>query len=127
MIINANDAATLKALGGISIERIWNNASPSSSFAAQSIYQDNSEYNFAIVQFAETAVLVRAGYYEVATYISNASNAPSSHSSRTVKFYSGRIEFGNCHAKNITSGSAGGEKNTNLIPLAVYGIKGVTF
>lgn len=122
---------------GITKELLWENASPTSSFAVQTISIDLSKYNFVIVeaQFASSA--------DIRTQVS--ARTPKSSGSNTVN----RIGIGTGGTsapfmyyvyRNFTVNSAGvyfGEgyrskssmaeemNNGYCVPLAIYGVKGV--
>ena len=107
--------------------KLWENASPSSSFAAQAISMDElMDCEFVIVEFAQKTVLIAYGEYEIVNSIGSASYALPSMATRTVSFSSAGVNFKECYKKGaFNSSTAGTEANDTLIPIAIYGIKGV--
>lgn len=112
-------AAALAALGGISIKKLWTNASPSSSFAAQSISLDISEFDYImmICNYAKSypkrmmppgLCLATAGFQAACT---------SPDALRTVEIVSNSsVKVG-----NPSNGNA-----DELVPCYIFGIKGVS-
>lgn len=125
-------AEALKALGGVSWTKLWENASSTSGFAAQTISLDLSEYDsFAILHRLGASVdsnqfdIIKKGMNAYLIQLENASYASVIMTSRNVKITDTGITFGAGYSKTIYSSSAGGSQATSLIPLAVYGVKGV--
>lgn len=133
----------LANLGGISITKLWENASPTSAFAAQTISLDLSGYDFVdIVYYGRTGpndALSANGYYtarcpvgefgslQVATLIGGTA---SYHwiSCRAFEVTTSGIEFGYgryIYFSYTTAGDNGGYSETTNIPYRIYGIKGV--
>ena len=123
---HANSANWVKALddnNGIQMKKLWQNASPTSNFAAQTINLDLSEYNEVIISMCSgsNAGLIGNYFFKVGsgTQITYGAGA-----------YMGRRNF-----KVTTSGVTveGGSKyedswsdsNAYQKPYAIYGIKGV--
>ena len=126
----------LLAIGGAGIVKLWENASPSSSFSAQTIENvwnpDSENYQFVLCVFNKTTGNTRKyveistrGYYSEVTVTDNVDASSSSilHAQRRFCLRSnGALEFTAAYTKQ---GSTGLDVNTNLIPIAAYGIKGV--
>lgn len=103
---------------GVKMTRLWTNASPSSSFAAQTIQGDFSGYDFFIVAFAFTA----------------GGNCGVSLCRTTEKYsISGKAASGTAYSRYVTFSSAGAVFETGYagstsgagyaIPLEIVGVK----
>lgn len=112
-------AAALAALGGISIKKLWTNASPSSSFAAQSISLDISEFDYImmICNYAKNyskrmmppgLCLATAGFQATCTSLDTL---------RTVEIVSN---------SSVKVGNPGNGNADELVPCYIFGIKGVS-
>lgn len=128
----------LVALGGVSITKLWENASPSSSFGAQTVYMALMPYKAVEIVWAtyvsDNGGVSRrfTGKYPIiwqtdgsgvgclATGIYDG-NAVE----RFIKFYSSGIVFDNGAFYNTYGGSSIAREQV-LVPLEIYGIKGVT-
>ena len=129
MIINANDGTTLKDLGGISKETIWENPSPTSSFLRQIIEMDLSEYEKIEVVYRmnnnrtdtgnaefrinDYAGILRGSFIDAKALYDRRFNV-----SRTY------VYFGPGWSHYLDS-NYNSEENAVCIPIAIYGIKGV--
>ena len=111
----------------LQIIKLWENASPSSSFAAQAISMDElMDCKFVIVEFEQKTVLIAYGEYEIVNSIGSASYALPAMATRTVSFSSAGVNFKECYKKGaFNSSTAGTVSNNTLIPIVIYGIKGV--
>lgn len=110
--------AALTALGGASIKKLWTNASPSSSFAAQSISLNISGYSYIAMLCNYTTGypkrLLLSGLCPVETGYQAACVSPDT--IRTIE------------VESNTSVKIGGTSNGNaseLVPCYIIGIKGV--
>lgn len=119
----------LLALGGIQIKKLWENASPTSAFAAQSItlsgLSDYDEYE-VIFQFHTSTNLRNTHKSQVGYGMLLAINDSGNILRRSVT----TVSAGNVLAFGTASKCASGniaatEDNSYVIPIAIYGIKGV--
>lgn len=116
---NAEDA--LRALKGVSITQIWENASPTSSFAAQTISIDLDDYDFVFITSASSSGATKYSIYWGAVggailmnYVYYTSQLISQNRALTVNPDS--IDVANC-----TSNAA--INNSVLVPIEIYGAK----
>ena len=114
---------------GISIELLWENAAPTSSFAAQTIELDLENYDLIMVEASYVDTNDNALYFsQIAKNIINNnithsfSSGTSGSSSYSQHRYSKIVENGIAFADAKRNGST---TNTACIPVRVYGIKGV--
>lgn len=128
----ADAAVALANLGGVSMKSLWTNASPSSSFAAQTLTVTNlNSYDgvmivfnrhSTVIMFNGTTVTDNSGYISVDTSLNRYINGRQT----KVTPSSNKIEIGDnietTLKSNIVSNAI---KNANCIPLKIYGIKGV--
>lgn len=143
MIINTNDgrglipieeggtgASTaeqaLSNLGGMSMGLLWENASPISEFSAQTLTLDLTNYDgIKIVLAAWGGVLIVIDCVKSSnglTYVafSRALNVGyTQFVSRAITIYEDKVTFANATREN------GSSSNKNLIPVRIYGFKGV--
>ena len=121
-------AAALSNLGGISITKLWQNASPTSEFAAQTISVGLSSYTHYMIVYQEHAT---AGLYKNTGFIpvglkvqlTNFSGcigcrSMSSATTTALAFNSG--EYTASYNANWTT------KNDQCVPYQIYGVKGVS-
>ena len=119
----------LDEIGAASMKLLWQNASPSSTFAAQDItISDISAYKYLLMQCGNSATCV----VENITGRSAAALAINGYSStmeflrRGIAVTGSGIKIGNAFFMTITGGYVwvAGETdyNSSLIPLSVYGI-----
>ena len=111
----------------LQIIKLWENANPSSSFAAQAISMDElMDCEFVIVEFKQKTVLIAYGEYEIVNSIGSAFYALPAMATREVSFDSAGVNFKECYKKDaFNSSTAGTVSNNTLIPIVIYGIKGV--
>lgn len=105
-------AAALTALGGVSITKVWENASPTSAFGNQKLNVDLSGYSFAMILFKLDA---------------NGRIVPPSIvpiGQPAVNAYGNSTRFFLVHTQDITFDSVGPRASV-MIPYQIYGIKGV--
>lgn len=111
---------------GVKMELLWENASPSSDFANQTIQLDLSKYDRVRVELANgPSVDIKIGETKAASYINvygTGSAQFNIHFRRMITSTTG-VAFANCRMldnnwKSVDSAAV-------LIPLRIYGIKGV--
>lgn len=102
----------LKALGGISLTKLWENASPTSAFANQTLTLDLSSYDLVIILFnldrnnrSISPAIVPIGHPGASSYGNNV---------RTFLVHTNDINF-----DSVSPSSA------VMIPYVIYGVKGV--
>lgn len=130
-------AADAKAVGNAldikaEIKLVWENASPSSSFAAQTVSIDLSGADFVIVEFSATttgsarpATIIANGKQGVLSWLANATAGYEILlMSRNATVSDTGIYFDKAYRKTISSTTAT-ENNTSAIPTRIYAIKGV--
>lgn len=121
---------TPENIGAMSMELLWENASPTSEFAAQNVSIDLSQYScigilcYKITEplilmglqiFTKTTIGARIGINEGAKFVQ-----------RTIETITNDgVEFGQGAIYNTYAGSASGG-NGYVIPYRIYGIKGVS-
>lgn len=122
----------LLALGGIQIKKLWENASPTSSFAAQTVSLDLSGYDRVAITYIASTLLsdsysidADVGKVTQMTALTSASNASVVYVSRVATVTKTGINFDYGYGKSIYSTTAASPGNSNVIPIAIYGIKGV--
>lgn len=120
---------------GVQIEKIWENASLSSDFAAQTITLDDysSKCDLFIMEFRtlkgyyyETSAIARKGFNQsINDVIDIAVNGSApTFAMRRVLVASGSATFTDCNIKTA-SDTVLSVNNGYIIPTAIYGIKGV--
>lgn len=118
-------------LGGISIKKLWENASPTSAFAAQTISLDLSNYSSVLITFRYSNSTDAHGYGQNSLFAEIGTSgrmvAPSvSTALRSVDITTSGVVFsGGTYANNYNSWSLTLD-NSFCIPDAIYGVKGVT-
>ena len=108
----ATTTEALKALGGISLTKLWENASPTSAFANQTLTLDLSSYDLVIILFnldknnrSISPAIVPIGH-----------PGASSHGNDVRTFL--------VHTNDINFDTAS-PNSTVMIPYVIYGVKGV--
>ena len=106
---------------------LWTNASPSSSFAAQTISIDLSGYDFIAVLFERGGVYLAAvdGNEYFSTW-ANTWNGGATITNRSITAQSIGVVFADAHEAAFP-GPSYSVKNTLSIPWAICGIKGVQY
>ena len=112
-------------------ELVWENASPSSEFAAQTVSLDLSDAGFVIIEFRTTStgtarptVVVANGKQGNLFWMANATaNYEILVISRNATVSNTGITFEKGYRKNISSTTAT-ENNASAIPTRIYAIKG---
>ena len=112
--------------GGITMSLLWTNPSPTSSFAAQTVLVDTTEYDMAVVfcrTFAttdsNTSVMSSFVLKDVKCAIQIQSPASSNAGIRRVTMTNTGFEF-------MQGSYNGSTNNNNGVPLYIYGVKGIT-
>ena len=124
----------LSFLGGTSIKKLWQNAKPTSSFAAQTISLDLSGYDFILLVYkgvnssshdeVDFAKVGSARYITYARYMATESHIMTQYLRSTSVTTSG-VRFEECLVKDFDSKVPSDNNNNGIIPSAIYGIKGV--
>lgn len=118
-----NDAT---ASNKIAMELLWENASPTSSFIPQDINLDLTDYWGCYILTNETNAVIMKGVYAPIRYLEiwGLNSTDYKDKFRTVEVRSTNVVFiGDCYY--LTPHTTGGVANDSLIPLKIYGIKGV--
>lgn len=115
--------------GKISMTKLWENASPTSEFAAQTILQNvSSEFEFIRVFFSfsrEPSFEIMRDTSRVCNNINNGdSTATMSVSTRKINFTDGVVSAEDAKYKTFPAGTPT-VSNTLMVPRIIYGIKGV--
>ena len=118
-------------LGGLEMVKLWENASPTSEFAAQTIALDLNEYDFIDVIF--NSIITRVGVGSGATTFQMAgvdkdttTTSTPSWRMRTISASETGATFSAGFYKYLDGiKQASSTSNSICIPLAIYGIKGV--
>lgn len=116
----------------VSIELVWENASPSSAFDAQTIALDLSDADMVMIEFRTTAsgsarafVFAHKDTRVVLGQMTNISNTVAMQfASRAAEVAANGIAFETGYYKAITSSTAT-ESTSRAIPTRIYAIKGV--
>ena len=120
-------AEALKNLGGTSLTKIWENASPTSAFTAQTLTINtlsNYDWYVIIYKFYTTLDYVLMGFGAVGNgTIINMADAGSVYR-RNVEYSTNNLMISGVNGTKI-SGAADISDNKYLIPLMIYGVKGV--
>lgn len=138
---NADEAATKGyADGKLSLELLWQNASPNSIFSAQTISLDMAKYQYIMVDTVTTpgAVIIRKGtdaeptssalsLLVVSSTSANATVLQVGRRMVVVKSASVAFQDNNSTIYTTTTGSfkAVEASNSSAVPYRIYGIKGV--
>lgn len=126
---------TPESIGAMSMDLLWENASPTSEFAAQDITVDwIQDYSMYIVGFKMNTnsgyhtwnILTRGDTGIMHDQINAITDDyPILFVARTTLLSTnGYIRFGDSYSRNVSG--AVNVVNTRLIPIAIYGIKGVS-
>lgn len=116
-VVNCNGGAT-------SMELLWENASPSSEFVAQTIQLDVYRYSFVMVIFQHSsgntlkASVVAPVNNKIMLSMAN-SDTKNNTIAREAEVTYESVYFNNGYAANV-------KENYVVIPIAIYGIKGVS-
>lgn len=120
----------LSSLGGngMQMELLWTNASPDSAFAAQTITVPTlKNYPMYAVETSAGTYFRKAldGYFYMsvcATWLGTDCYVLARNVNVTLS--TGKMEFSNAIGRNLLGGG-GGQSNTEQVPRAIYGVKGV--
>lgn len=147
--VTAHDAAGNPITGtmkmGITSTKVWENASPTSSFAAQTIALDLTEFDAVIIKWvtnsnSTTSVirtvnptdLIPVGSKKSCIAVLGSGIATSNDAEnlclRSVSVNTSGVEFYRGTENNFYNGGTakfGANRNYLMVPLAIYGIKGV--
>ena len=122
-----SDAYILRRGGGgvgVEFKLLWENAKPESMFANQIVNVDITEYQFFMVEHTgnsnsvQNITFLKKG---VDSNLSFGSGYNNKFYSRQVKFVDNGFQFLSAYAASSTI------NNDMIIPLKIYGAKGVTF
>jgi hypothetical protein len=120
-------AEALKNLGGTSLTKIWENASPTSAFTAQTLTINtlsNYDWYVIIYKFYTTINYALMEFSAVGNgTIINMADAGSVYR-RNVEYSTNNLMISGVNGTRI-SGAADISDNKYLIPLMIYGVKGV--
>lgn len=125
--------ANLGLSGALTETLLWENASPTSDFAAQTISLDLSEYDRIIILMkTEPNVsnylnsIIEVGTYGWGQFLVNIASAVALRLfARKITVNSDGVIFDKGYYKNVNSTSAATSSNSHVIPVKIYGIKGV--
>ena len=116
----------------IEIKKVWTNASPTSQFKGQTIKASLKGYEFVLI---EHAFSISIAYYTVTLcpvsmnatlkQLSGAQSANTAYMSRDITVSLNGVSFSAGQYKTIASSNAGGTDNAFVIPVNIYGMKGV--
>lgn len=111
---------------GVTMKLLWENPNPTSSFAAQTVELDLSEYDKVLVIFKSyntqeqyISVICKKDINTRCSYLWDASYIYL----RNITPKSSGVTFGDCYYGKLLQSMA--TQNTGLIPIEIYGIKGV--
>ena len=116
----------------LSMELLWENGSPSSEFGGDMISLDLSNYDgiYLVYKYGTTSSIIythfQLGLGTSVLLMTNAVNTTNLYArSRNINITADGVEIGACytHKYNDTTYS---ESNNYMIPIEIYGIKGVT-
>ena len=116
--------------GKLSMELLWENASPTSDFAKQTVSLDLSEYDMVEISFnLQTGVLAISHQLQCKVdggRVTATTPGTQRYHRRSTNVSKTGINFGDCSAYTYSSTVETTTTNGALIPVFVYGIKGVT-
>ena len=123
----------LLAMGGMSKTMIWENSKVSSSFPAQELSIYLNEYDEVEVELQNstsvahtTKVTIRKGTSKRYTELGNVTDNKYIQSfSRAITVNSDSISFTDAHLKKVATANEVEVNNIYLIPIRIYGVKGV--
>lgn len=130
-------AEALAALGGCSIEKVWENASPNSAFAAQTIDLSLNPRDVVRVEFKPSTTGSERFFIDgivgndiLATFIAGGnSNVVPELRTRNISIQTTAVKFFEAYAKTFTATTAQLERSKSIIPVAIYiinNLKGVS-
>lgn len=110
--------------GMTSFVKLWENSSKTLEFAEQTLDLGLTDYDMYIIvartstSISGTVNVICATGYTSRLQVNPDSSSTSTHPFRTITYSSGSLKIGNCTASGSTN-------NAYLIPIFIYGIKGV--
>lgn len=114
--------------GGIRIEKLWENASPTSNFAAQTISLDLSDYDMVEIHFRFST----SSKNEKNAKVENGNDFFVDFVARSSDKIYGAYRTGSCNSDGVyitecyaVTGTTATSNNGLAIPTKIYGIKGV--
>lgn len=138
--VTAHDAAGNRITGrmkaGMTSTKVWENASPTSKFMNQTLTLEMGAYDAAIIEFRTIAggknaktEWIKKGEIQQCTAIVGEENATKYYYAlRKAGVTSTGVEFGNATYNDKYNGGEqtfGSTQQQYMIPLAIYGVKGV--
>ena len=127
--VAANDYAKLSDLNGLQMELLWENASPDSEFAAQTLSIENGPYDMFIVTARKNTT--SKDYPNTITF-KNKSGKINGFSEylqyRSLTITDNTFNFSDAVRYTTYGSSSSSSKdndNSNVIPIYIFGIKGV--
>ena len=119
----------LLALGGIQIKKLWENASPTSAFAGQTISLDLSDYQhigvvgaLSATSLSKNVFISSVGEAGIINFAYGAGNSGAASYYRTFNASVSGIQFNDGYSARTSADTA---NNSAAIPCIIYGIKGV--
>lgn len=118
---------------GVTMTKLWENESPSSSFIAQSVPLGLSGYDFVAIEFcysnssntAKQTAILRVGAEGYLSFFGGLEYAAAIYfTQRYVTIGESGVVFAAGYLKLANSTSKPGSDNTSCIPVAIYGIRG---
>jgi hypothetical protein len=119
---------TPEQIGAMSMELLWENASPTSAFAPQtiSVSLDGYDSYMIIARFHTSTTSEVAQMARVGNNMLLFLNDGDSFCRRNVTYSASSLTFSECIRRTAWDGSNRVEDNPYLFPAAIYGIKGVS-
>ena len=129
----AEIARQLSESVGFSMKMLWENASPSSAFPAQTIAVDYSEYQLLLFVCNDHAKSEYGAPSRIISGIVNVANEPSGvlrgtstqPSKRNYSLQNNQIIFSGATVAQEYGTTTWGDAPNTLIPVRIYGIKGI--
>ena len=120
-----------KKAGTITIEKVWENVSPTSAFTAKTITIDKSDYDYIMILFRIAPTAPGSTFFfsmndNNMTTALNITTAAEGiyYYRRSVKTNGDQVTFGSGELKSLQAGTIKSDDTAN-IPYRIYGIKGV--
>lgn len=112
--------------GGIKVDLLWTNESPSTGFAAQTISLDLSSYKLVLIPFRITTGAAGAEIQNSIFVVGETASATSAFAinrGREVTVTTSGVTFEQGYGFATYANGTKGNANGNLIPQKIYGIK----
>ena len=111
------------------MELVWENASPTAEFAAQTITLNKTDDLYLVwardhTSYEEDLVVITSSGGRF-MYTSGAGSANINYYTRIFRITDNKISFEDCYGKKMNATSAGSTSNAYFIPYKIYIIKGV--